>query len=95
MSAPLEGRVAVVTGAGQGVGRGMALALASAGAAVVIAARRAETGEPVAAEVRQRGVPGICIETDVTRRAETVPVSGFVAMARELIDIRSEKTNVP
>ena len=32
---------------------------------------------------------------DVTRRAETVPVSGFVAMARELIDIRSEKTNVP
>ena len=70
MSAPLEGRVAVVTGAGQGVGRGMALALASAGAAVVIAARRAETGEPVAAEVRQRGVPGICIETDVTRRAD-------------------------
>jgi 3-oxoacyl-[acyl-carrier protein] reductase len=65
---PLDGRVAVVTGAGQGVGRGMALALASAGAAVVIAARRAETGEPVAAEVRERGVPGICIETDVTRR---------------------------
>ena len=30
---------------------------------------------------------------DVTRRAETVPVSGFVAMARELTDIRSTKTN--
>jgi len=28
---------------------------------------------------------------DPTRRAETVPVSGFVAMARELIDIRAEK----
>ncbi len=28
---------------------------------------------------------------DPTRRAETVPVSGFVAMARELTDIRSEK----
>jgi 3-oxoacyl-[acyl-carrier protein] reductase len=34
---------------------------------VVIAARRAETGEPVAAEVRARGVRGLCIETDITR----------------------------
>jgi 16S rRNA (adenine1518-N6/adenine1519-N6)-dimethyltransferase len=32
---------------------------------------------------------------DVTRRAETVPVSGFVAMARELTDIRKAKLNVP
>jgi 16S rRNA (adenine1518-N6/adenine1519-N6)-dimethyltransferase len=32
---------------------------------------------------------------DATRRAETVPVSGFVAMARELADIRSEKRNTP
>lgn len=54
-----------MTGAGQGVGRGIALALASAGHAVVVAARRAETGEPVAAEVRERGVPGLCVETDV------------------------------
>jgi 16S rRNA (adenine1518-N6/adenine1519-N6)-dimethyltransferase len=30
---------------------------------------------------------------DLTRRAETVPVSGFVAMARELADIRNEKPN--
>ncbi|MBV9532064.1 MAG: 16S rRNA (adenine(1518)-N(6)/adenine(1519)-N(6))-dimethyltransferase RsmA [Bradyrhizobium sp.] len=30
---------------------------------------------------------------DPTRRAETIPVSGFVAMARELANIRSEKTN--
>ena len=27
---------------------------------------------------------------DATRRAETIPISGFVAMARELADIRSE-----
>jgi 16S rRNA (adenine1518-N6/adenine1519-N6)-dimethyltransferase len=31
---------------------------------------------------------------DSTRRAETIPVSGFVAMARELTDIRSTKSNV-
>ena len=28
---------------------------------------------------------------DATRRAETIPVSGFVAMARELTDIRNTK----
>jgi 16S rRNA (adenine1518-N6/adenine1519-N6)-dimethyltransferase len=30
---------------------------------------------------------------DVTRRAETISVSGFVAMARELTNIRNEKVN--
>jgi 16S rRNA (adenine1518-N6/adenine1519-N6)-dimethyltransferase len=34
-------------------------------------------------------------EVDPTRRAETIPVSGFVAMARELTDIRTTKSNVP
>ena len=33
-------------------------------------------------------------QVDATRRAETIPVSGFVAMARELADIRSTKPNV-
>ena len=32
---------------------------------------------------------------DPTRRAETVPVPGFVAMARELADIRRKKTTLP
>jgi 16S rRNA (adenine1518-N6/adenine1519-N6)-dimethyltransferase len=31
---------------------------------------------------------------DSTRRAETIPVSGFVAMARELTDIRSAKSKI-
>jgi 16S rRNA (adenine1518-N6/adenine1519-N6)-dimethyltransferase len=30
---------------------------------------------------------------DPTRRAETVPISGFVAMARELADIRNTEPN--
>lgn len=32
-------------------------------------------------------------DVDPTRRAETVPISGFVAMARELADIRGEKSH--
>lgn len=69
MSPALSGRVAIVTGAGQGIGRGIALALAGAGANVVIAARRAETGEPVAAEIRARDSRAVCVETDVADRA--------------------------
>jgi 16S rRNA (adenine1518-N6/adenine1519-N6)-dimethyltransferase len=33
-------------------------------------------------------------QVDPTRRAETVPVNGFVAMARELTDIRKTRSNV-
>ena len=32
-------------------------------------------------------------QIDPTRRAETIPISGFVAMARELANIRGEKQN--
>lgn len=66
----LEARTAIVTGAGQGVGLGIAHAMANAGANVVIAARRAETGEPAAEEIRARGGEATCIVTDVTQRAD-------------------------
>ena len=65
----LAGRVAIVTGAGQGVGEGIAMRLASEGASVVIAARRAATGEPVAQAIRESGGVAECIVTDVTTRA--------------------------
>jgi NAD(P)-dependent dehydrogenase (short-subunit alcohol dehydrogenase family) len=64
----LRQRVAIVTGAGQGVGEGIARRLAAEGAIVVIAARRAETGEPVAAAIRTDGGHAVCIVTDVTKR---------------------------
>lgn len=66
----LQGRTAIVTGAGQGVGLGIAHAFAAAGANVVIAARRAETGEPAAEEIRARGGEAACIVTDVTSRSD-------------------------
>ena len=65
----LAGRVAIVTGAGQGVGEGIARKLAAEGASVVIAARRAATGEPVAQAIRDFGGVAECIVTDVTTRA--------------------------
>jgi len=49
----LTDRVAVVTGGSRGLGREMVLGLARAGADVVIASRRLEACEAVAAEVRE------------------------------------------
>lgn len=48
---PVEGRVALVVGAGQGIGRACAEAFRDAGATVVVAARRRTELEQLAAEV--------------------------------------------
>ena len=55
MERELEGRTALVTGAGTGIGRGIALELARAGAAVVVIGRRAETLEETAAAIGSAG----------------------------------------
>jgi 7-alpha-hydroxysteroid dehydrogenase len=51
----LEGRVAVVTGAGRGIGRAIACGLADAGCDVAITARRSADLDQVAGEIRKRG----------------------------------------
>ena len=51
----LSGRTAVVTGGSRGLGREMALAFADHGAHVVVASRKLDNCEAVAAEVESRG----------------------------------------
>jgi len=51
----LEGKVAVVTGGSRGLGREMVLAFADRGADVVIASRKIENCESLAAEIRATG----------------------------------------
>jgi NAD(P)-dependent dehydrogenase (short-subunit alcohol dehydrogenase family) len=62
----LDGRVAVVTGAGSGIGRGCALVLAEHGADLVLAGRRREPLEQTAADVEALGRRTLVVPTDVT-----------------------------
>jgi NAD(P)-dependent dehydrogenase (short-subunit alcohol dehydrogenase family) len=62
----LDGKVALITGAGSGLGRQFAATLAGAGASVVLAARRREKLEETAETIRGRGGNAICLELDVT-----------------------------
>ena len=61
----LDGRVAIVTGAGQGIGRGIAIGLAEAGADVVIGARTEADLEEVASVVRVIGRRCVPVVSDV------------------------------
>jgi len=66
----VDGRVAVVTGAGKGIGAGSALALADAGADVVCAARTKDDIEATAAQARERGGKALAVPCDVTQREQ-------------------------
>ncbi len=63
--AALAGRVAVVTGASSGIGAGLATMLAGEGARVVLAARRGEQLETVAAGIRRAGGVAVPVVTDL------------------------------
>ncbi len=62
----LDGRRALLTGAGRGIGVGLATALADAGAETVLIARTVHEVEAVAAAIRRRGAKVSALALDVT-----------------------------
>ena len=68
--ARLDGKVAIVTGAGQGIGRGIARRFAREGARILIAEYNDETGARTAKEVSELGSQARFVHTDVGVKEE-------------------------
>jgi NAD(P)-dependent dehydrogenase (short-subunit alcohol dehydrogenase family) len=74
----LDGKVALVTGAGRGLGRGIALALAAAGAEVFLNSRTAAELDTVAAEIAAAGGTARTLPFDVTDQpAASAAIAGL------------------
>jgi NAD(P)-dependent dehydrogenase (short-subunit alcohol dehydrogenase family) len=65
----LDGKIALVTGAGRGLGRGIALTLATAGAEVLLNSRSPAELDAVAAEIARAGGKATPLPFDVTETA--------------------------
>ena len=77
----IEGKVAIVTGAGGGIGEAYAKGLAAHGAKVVIAEIHKENGERAAEAIRAEGGDAVYIEVDVGSEESTA------RMAEQVIDL--------
>ncbi|WP_086643861.1 SDR family oxidoreductase [Acetobacter sp. DsW_063] len=76
----LEGKTAVITGAGRGIGRATALELAKEGANIVLAAPELDQIESVAAEIRALGRQALPVQTDIQYKTQ------IEAMAKAAIE---------
>lgn len=70
MKVDLEGKVALVTGAGSGIGRASAIALAQAGAKVAVLSRTREELEETVRQVEATGSEGMVLEADISQPEE-------------------------
>ena len=87
MSQLLEGKTALITGAGRGIGRAIARAFAAEGAAVALVSRSRADLASVAAEIREAGGRALALPTDVTQDAAVEALVENVAGELGRLDI--------
>jgi NAD(P)-dependent dehydrogenase (short-subunit alcohol dehydrogenase family) len=83
----LEGRVAIVTGAGSGIGRAGAAIMAREGAAIVVADRDAAAGETTARAIGADGGTALAVATDVADATALERLVGRAVEAFGRVDI--------
>lgn len=87
MNRPLEGRIALVTGASRGIGRSVALALAGAGAHVIAAARTVGALEALDDEIRALGGTATLVPIDLKDLEAVDRFAPAIAQRWEKLDI--------
>ena len=70
MAITLQGKAAIVTGAGRGIGKGIATVFAQEGASVLVVNRSAEAGRATADEICAAGGKASFLQADVKVRAD-------------------------
>jgi 3-oxoacyl-[acyl-carrier protein] reductase len=83
----LEGKKAIVTGAGQGIGRSIALKMAHEGADVVIAEMNPDTGEKTQKEIESTGQKALRFPVDVADQGQVKAMVAEVIRVWGKIDI--------
>src|SRR5437764_3207286 len=87
-SAPLKGKVALVTGAIRNIGRAIALALADPGAKVAVNGRESrDEGQAVVDEIAARGGEAVLVAADVTQRADVDAMIAAISKRFGRLDI--------
>lgn len=84
---PLNGKVAVVTGAGRGIGKSIALAFANAGADLAICARNESEIEAISEEINRLGQRSFFMSVDLGNPSEVRSFSERVLSEFNYIDI--------
>ncbi len=83
----LDDKVVLITGASSGLGLGFARAMASAGATLVLAARRQEKLEALAADLRAQGTNVLTRRTDVSVQEQCEELADAAAAELGRIDV--------
>ncbi len=83
----LEGRVAIITGAGTGIGASIARALAAAGTAVVLCGRRMQPLESVAEDIALAGGTAVFLPADVAQEEDVARVVATAVQRFGTVDI--------
>ncbi len=83
----LDGKVALVTGAGQGVGRGIAMALTREGAAIAVVDRNSDTARETLGLVQDAGGRGVVHVCDVRASAEVNDCVAAIVAELGTVDI--------
>jgi NAD(P)-dependent dehydrogenase (short-subunit alcohol dehydrogenase family) len=91
----MEGKIAIVTGAGRGIGRQIAITLSTEGAKVGVNDYYLERAEAVAREIKEAGGEAVPIQADVTNMEAVESMVHRVVQEWGRLDILVNNAGVP